>query len=115
MSRPAKLFSICLVFGIFLFSYSFDLFTVREVTPGRKAAWVKIRIFEEGAHHAEVSMGLPVGLVKTLLTSAHSSGTVEMDGEDLDLRAIWLRLRDTDAGKPLEFGDDGDRVQIWLE
>ena len=115
MSRPAKFFSVCLVVGIFLFSYSFDLFAIREVAPGREASRVRIRIFGEGSHHAEVSMGLPAGLVRTLLMSAQSSCTVEVDGESLHLRDLWLRLRDTDAGKPLELRDDGDRVQVWLE
>jgi hypothetical protein len=115
MSRVAKFFVISWIVGIFLFSFAFDLLSVREVAPGREVRWVKIRILHEDSRHAQVSLGLPVGLVEMLLNSSRHCDRVDVGGRDMDLREIWRRLLDTRSGSPLELGDDGNQVQIWLE
>ena len=115
MSRPGKFLIVCLAIGLFLFSYAMSLFTVREVAPGREAAWVKIRVIDEDSPGVGFSMGIPVGLVEKMLTASRLSTTVAVDGKETDLNEIWQRLRETEPGKPLEFKDDGERVQIWLE
>jgi hypothetical protein len=115
MSRPAKLLTVCLVIGIFLFSYALDVFAAREVVPGRVAARVMIRVFEEGSRKPELTVGLPAGLVEWVLTSVRSARVRGADGSETDLRKFWLRLRESNPGKPLEFADEGERVQIWLE
>ena len=115
MSRLGKFLIVCLVLSLFLFSYAMSLFAVREVAPGREAAWVKIRVTDEDSSGEGISLGFPVGLVEKMLTSSRPSTTVAIDGKKTDLKEIWQRLRETEPGKPLEFRDDGDLVQIWLE
>jgi len=115
MSRLGKFLIVCLAIGLFVFSYALSLFTVREVAPGREAAWVKIRVTDEDSPGQGFSMGIPVGLVEKVLTSSRPTTRVALDGKETDLREIWQRLRETEPGKPLEFKNDGDSVQIWLE
>ena len=115
MSRLGKSLLVCLVLGLFLCSYAMSLFAAREVAPGREAAWVKIRVTEEDSPAEGISLGIPLGLVEKLLTCSRPSTTVAIDGKETDLKEIWQRLRETEPGHPLEFRDDGDLVQIWLE
>jgi len=115
MSRLAKFFTVSLVAGIFLFSYALDVFAAREVAPGREVTRVMIRVYEEHSRKPELTVGLPAGLVEWVLTSARSARVPGKDGSETDLREFWLRLRESSPGKPLEFEDEGERVQIWLE
>jgi len=115
MSRLAKFFTVCLIIGIFLFSYALDVFAAREVAPGRVATWVKVQVYEEGSREPELTVGLPVGLMEWVLSSSHSARVLEVDGREMDLRGLWLRLRESNPEQPLEFANDGGRVQVWLE
>ena len=115
MSRVAKFFTVCLVIGIFLFSYALDVVSAREVAPGRVASRVKIRVFEEGSGEPALTMGFPAGFAEWTLTAFGSARALDSRGRETELREFWLRLRESDRQRPLEFSDGGDRVQIWLE
>ena len=115
MSRVAKFFTVCLVIGIFLFSYALDVVAAREVAPGRVASRVKIRVLEEGSGEPALTVGLPAGLAEWALTSWGPARVLDSHGHAIDLQEFWLRLRESDRQRPLEFSDGGDRVQIWLE
>jgi len=115
MSRFAKFFTVCLVIGIFLFSYALDVFAAREVAPGRAATWVKVRVFDESSRGPDLTVGLPAGIVEWALTSTCSARVLDADGQEADLREFWQRLRRSNPKAPLEFAGDGGRVQVWLE
>jgi hypothetical protein len=115
MSRPARFFCGCLITGIFLFSYAVSFFAAREISPGREASWVKIRVFDPKTPGTRIALNIPVGLVQTLLTSSPASARIDVDGREVELREIWVRLSRSDSRSPLELGDDEGRVQLWLE
>ena len=54
-------------------------------------------------------------LVEMLLESGRVGPTVDVKGNEVNLKEFWLQLRETDSGRPLEFRDDGDRIQVWLD
>ena len=115
MSRSARFFCVCLITGIFLFSYAVNLFAVREISTGTEASRVQIRVFDPGDPRNRIALDLPLGLVETLLTSPPACTRLELDGREVELRELWLRLSRSDSENPLVFGDDSGRVQVWLE
>ena len=116
MSRSAKFLVVLLAAGVFLSSYALDLLAARASTPAGEAAWVKLRVIQqEPGEREEVSLQLPAALVEMLLTAGPEGPAVDIGGREMNLKEFWLRLRETDSGNPLEFRDDGDRFQVWLE
>ena len=115
MSRAAKFLTICLVIGIFLFSYALVVVSAREVGPGRVASRLKIRIVDGGSGEPALTVGFPAGLAEWTLTTLGSARALDSHGRETELREFWLRLKESNREEPLEFSDGGDRVQIWLE
>jgi hypothetical protein len=115
MSRLAKIFIVCLVLGLLLFSYVLDVFAAREIAPGRVVTWVKIRVYEEGSRQPDLTVGLPVGLVEWALNSTRSVRVMGLDGVEMNTRGFWQRLRKSNPKEPVELESDDGHVQVWLE
>lgn len=114
MSRLAKFLVVSLVIGVFLVSYSLDLFAARQQPfPAGETSRLRIRFLE--ADGIDASFSLPVGLVAVILASTPDGACIEADGVSMTKQEMWRRLRDSSSRSPLEFQDGGDRVQIWLE
>jgi hypothetical protein len=114
MSRTAKFLVVSLAIGIFLLSYGLDFCAAHQLPfPAGEASRLRIR-FQE-ADGVDASFSLPLGLVAVILSSAPDGARLEMDGVSMTKAELWQRLRDSSSRSPLEFQDEGDRVQIWLE
>jgi hypothetical protein len=84
--------------------------------PRRAAGWIRVRIYEKGGGKAKVSVNLPVALAEMVFKSLPEDvrGELRLKGYDAD--NFWDRLRKLGPSEIISIeGDDGERVQIWLE
>lgn len=84
---------------------------VEEVeVPTGKARWLIIRVYEPGADNPRVNLRLPMGMAGKLLKFA------DRFTKDVDIRDVYDAIQSGETGLILEVdGDDGERVEIWLE
>jgi len=85
--------------------------------PGaREAAWVRVRIWEKGASKPGVSINLPVALADLVFKSLPDDAVADLRKEGYDARTFWERLKKTGPAEILTVeGDDGERIQVWIE
>jgi len=82
----------------------------------REAAWVRVRIYEKGASKPGVSINLPVALADLVFKSLPDDAVADLRKEGYDARTFWERLKQTGPAEILTVeGDDGERIQVWIE
>ena len=82
----------------------------------REAAWVRVRIYEKGASKPGVSINLPVALADLVFKSLPDDAVADLRKEGYDARTFWERLKKTGPAEILTVeGDDGERIQVWIE
>jgi hypothetical protein len=82
----------------------------------REAAWVRVRIYEKGASKPGVSINLPVALADLVFKSLPDDAVADLRKEGYDARTFWQRLKKTGPAEILTIeGDDGERIQVWIE
>jgi len=83
---------------------------------GREARWFRLRIFEAGSSKAKVSVNLPIALADMLFQSLPEDAKADLRRDGYDAEKLWARLR---ALGPTEIltveGQDGGKIQIWME
>jgi hypothetical protein len=83
---------------------------------GREARWFRLRIFERDRKEATVSINLPVGLAELACASLPDEARGELKKKGYDCDGLWQRLRKLGPTQFLDIqGDEGERIQIWLE
>jgi hypothetical protein len=83
---------------------------------GREASWVRVRIFEKGSDHPKVAINLPVALADLVFKSLPDDAMADLKREGYDARTFWERLKKTGPAEILTVeGDDGERIQVWIE
>lgn len=85
--------------------------------PGApETRWLKIRIFEKAHSRAKLSLNIPVGLADLVFKSLPDDARQELRKKGYDSDNFWERLRRMPPAQILEIeGDDGERIQIWIE
>jgi tetratricopeptide (TPR) repeat protein len=84
--------------------------------PGARASWIRVRIYKKGADKPEVSINLPLALAELVFKSLPDDAIKELKREGYDAKNFWERLMKMPPSEILSIeGDDGERVQIWLE
>jgi len=82
----------------------------------REASWVRVRIYEKGASKPGVSINLPVALADLVFKSLPDGAVADLRKEGYDARTFWERLKRTGPAEILTIeGDDGERIQVWIE
>ncbi len=82
----------------------------------RAAGWIRVRIYEKGAVKPKVSVNLPVALAEMVFKSLPNDVRDELRLKGYDADNFWDRLRKLGPSEIISIeGDDGERVQIWLE
>jgi hypothetical protein len=82
----------------------------------REAAWVRVRIYEKGASKPGVAINLPVALADLVFKSLPDGAVADLRKEGYDARTFWERLKKTGPAEILTIeGDDGERIQVWIE
>jgi hypothetical protein len=82
----------------------------------RVASWIRVRIFEKGGAKPNVSINLPVALAELVFKSLPDETRVELRKKGYDAENFWDRIKRTGPTEILTIeGDEGERVQIWIE
>ncbi len=80
------------------------------------AGWIRVRIYEKGGSKPKVSVNLPVALAEMVFKSLPDSAKDGLRLKGYDADNFWGRLRKLGPSEIISIeGDDGERVQIWLE
>jgi tetratricopeptide (TPR) repeat protein len=89
--------------------------------PGPKgsepaAGWIRVRIWKEGASKPELSLNLPVFLADMVFGSLPDEARDELREEGFDATSFWERLKRSGPADILTVeGEDGTRIQVWIE
>jgi hypothetical protein len=82
----------------------------------RAAGWVRVRIYERGHSEPQVSINLPVALADLVFKALPDDAMADLKREGYDARTFWERLKKTGPAEILTIeGDDGERIQVWIE
>jgi hypothetical protein len=80
------------------------------------AGWIRVRIYDKGGAKPKVSVNLPVALAEMVFKSLPDAARDELRRKGYDADNFWGRLRGLGPSEIVTIeGDDGERVQIWLE
>jgi hypothetical protein len=83
---------------------------------GRGAGWIHIRIWEKGSDKPQVSVNLPVALAEMVFKSLPDDARNELRRKGYDADTLWTRLKKAGKAEILTIeGDDGERIQVWIE
>ena len=83
---------------------------------GRGAGWIHVRIWEKGGAKPQLSLNLPVGLAEMVFKSLPDEARAELRRKGYDADTFWTRLKKAGPAEILTVeGDDGERIQVWIE
>jgi hypothetical protein len=86
------------------------------VAPARTSGWVRVRIYEKGQRRPQVSINLPVALAELVFKSLPEEARTELRKQGYDGDRFFEQLRKTGPTDILTIeGDDGERIQVWIE
>jgi hypothetical protein len=114
LSGGSKFLSSCLVLSIFFYSFCSDLSTPREAIAGGETAWATIRISEPHGCEGRAQVRIPVGLMDFLASHSQSEPIFDVDGEFLDAREAWKRIRRLPPGQPLQLQIEEGSIEVEL-
>lgn len=92
-----------------------------EAPPPRKgldekSRWLRLRIYERAGGKPKVTVNLPMALAELLFKSLPDDMRRELFKKGYDADNFWERLTRLPPAQVLEIeGDDGERIQMWIE
>jgi hypothetical protein len=86
-------------------------------SPGKKARFFKIRVFEGDMNKPKVNVTLPLGLMKAVTKVLPKSAKVQLEDNNIDLDALLKAVDENADTKIVEVEDDEEktRVEIFIE
>jgi hypothetical protein len=82
----------------------------------RAASWIRVRIYEKTGSKAKVSVNMPVALAELVFKSLPDEARTELRKKGYDADNFWDRLKKLGPTEIISIeGDEGERVQIWIE
>ena len=92
-------------------------------TPGAGAApprgdtrWLKVRVFEKGGSKPKVVVNLPVALADIVFKSLPDDAKKELQLKGYDAENFWQQIKGLGPTQIIDIeGDDGEKIQIWIE
>lgn len=83
---------------------------------GEPLRWLRVRIHEKRGAKPKLTLNIPVGLADLVFKSLPEDARDELAKKGYDADNFWERLRRMPPAQILEIeGDDGARIQIWIE
>jgi tetratricopeptide (TPR) repeat protein len=77
---------------------------------------LKVRIFEKGHERAKVSINVPLGLAEVLFKSLPEDAKRDLRKKGYDADTFWSQLMKLPPAQIIDIeGDQGERIQIWIE
>jgi hypothetical protein len=87
-----------------------------EPPRGKPATWLKVRVTKLGASKPEVVVNVPVALAELVFKGLPDDAKSELKKKGYDADNFWERLKRMGPTEIIDIqGEDGERVQIWLE
>jgi len=78
--------------------------------------WLKVRVFEGGTATPKVSVNVPVALAEIVFKSLPEDAKKDLSLKGYDAENFWERLKNLPKMEILTIeGEDGEKVQIWIE
>jgi hypothetical protein len=78
--------------------------------------WLKIRVFEKALARPRISINIPIGLADLVYKSLPEDTREDLRRKGYDADNFWERIRRMPPAQILEIeGDEGERIQIWIE
>jgi Tetratricopeptide repeat len=92
-------------------------------TPGAGAApprgdtrWLKVRVFEKGDPKPKVVVNLPVALADMVFKSLPDDAKHELEMKGYDAENFWQQIKGVGPTQIIDIeGEDGEKIQIWIE
>ncbi len=82
----------------------------------REAQMLKIRIAKKAGAEPTVSINVPVALADLVFKSLPDEARAELRHKGYDAENFWQRVKALGPTQIIDIvGDDGERIQIWLE
>ena len=82
----------------------------------RKASWIRVRIYEKGKATPQVSVNLPMALADLVFKSLPDETRRQLGRKGFDADNFWERLKKLGPTEIIDIrGDEGEKVQIWIE
>jgi hypothetical protein len=80
------------------------------------SGWIRVRIWEKGKTKPQLSLNLPVFLADMVFNSLPDEARAELREEGFDAVSFWERLKRSGPADILSVeGDDGGRIEVWIE
>jgi hypothetical protein len=87
--------------------------TPERTTEGRM---LRVRIYEKGLSRAKVTVNLPMALADLLFKSLPEDAKRELWRKGYDADNFWAQLKKLGPTEIIDIeGDDGEKIQIWIE
>jgi len=78
--------------------------------------WIRVRIWEKGATKPQLAINVPVFLADLVFQNLPQEARDELKEEGFDASNFWERLKDSGPADILTVeGEDGARIQVWIE
>jgi hypothetical protein len=75
-----------------------------------------VRIYEMGVARPKVAINVPVALAELVFKSLPDDAVADLRREGYDARTFWEALKKTTPAEILTIeGDEGERIQVWIE
>jgi hypothetical protein len=88
----------------------------RTTGKARTVGWVWVRIYEKGVARFKVAINVPVALAELVFKSLLDEAIADLKREGYDARTFWEALKKTGPAEILTIeGDEGERIQVWIE
>ncbi len=88
----------------------------RPAPAASHGTWLKVRVFEAGTAAPKVSVNVPVALAEIVFKSLPDDAKKDLKLRGYDAENFWERLRKLPKMEILTIeGEDGEKVQIWIE
>ncbi len=88
----------------------------RHGESGDRQGWIRVRIYNKGQTKPQLAINLPVTLAEMVFEGLPAETKRELQHEGYDAARFWERLKRTGKTDILTIeGDDGGRIQVWIE
>ena len=82
----------------------------------KAATWIRVRVYEKGKSTPQVSVNLPMALADLVFKSLPEDTRRQLGAKGFDADNFWDRLKKLGPTEIIDIrGDDGEKVQIWIE
>jgi len=87
-----------------------------SVTNRKAASWIRVRIYDMGKTTPQVSVNLPMALADLVFKSLPEETRRQLGQKGFDADNFWERLKKLGPTEIIDIqGDEGEKVQIWIE